>query len=294
MVSVVDGSVAPSPTRQSSPGRSNWRTRLLSRIRPTWRRFWVYVARIVLLVVVLWGWETFSGNPGEPHVLVNSYYVSKPSAIWNSLTGWIHQGVLWPNLLLTVEETVYGFLIGAAIGCVVGLILGVSRWLSDVLFPFVTALNSTPRLALVPLFLLWFGLGSEARIVLVVTITFFLVFYATYAGVRDVDEELLDVLRTMGGSKLQIHAKVTLPSAMVWIISGLRVSVPYALVAAVTAEMIASNQGMGYLLVNSSGQFDTAGVFAGIVVLIVVGLVLNVGVTLLEMVLLRWRPRQRA
>jgi NitT/TauT family transport system permease protein len=293
MATVAEGQVNPAPGPGQLLPRRQSRVSLRQRLRPTRRRVLVNVTRLVLLALVLFAWEYFAGNPGKPHVLINEYYVSKPSAIWQALTSWVDQGVLWSNLWITVEETLLGFLIGAVAGCVIGLVLGVSRLLSDVLFPFITALNSTPRLALVPLFLLWFGLGSQARIVLVVTITFFLVFYATYAGVRDVDEQLLDVLRVLGGRSYQLHAKVTIPSAMVWIISGLRVSVPYALVAAVTAEMIASNQGMGYLLVNASGQFDTAGVFAGIAVLIVLGLVLNVGVSILESVLLRWRPKRQ-
>jgi NitT/TauT family transport system permease protein len=250
------------------------------------------VARVALAALYLGAWEFFAGKPGEPHVLIDTFYVSQPSDIFHALQQWWDQGVLMSNIWITLQETLIGFMIGAALGLIFGVILGASRTLGDICFPFITALNSTPKLALVPLFIIWFGVEMRSKVALVVTVTFFLVFYSTFAGVRDVDEQLINTLRVMGARRYQIHRKVTLQSAVSWIISGLRVSVPYALVAAVTGEMLASNKGMGYLLVDSANQFDTAGVFAGIFVLIAMGLALNYAVTLLESWLLRWKPKR--
>jgi NitT/TauT family transport system permease protein len=276
---------APAPLPDDARSR-RWRG-----LRITKRRVIVNVCRLAILVGFLALWEWGSGNPRtDDHVLVDEFFVSSPSAIWDALTGWIEEGVLWDSIYVTLQETVIGFFIGATLGLVIGFVLGVNGFLSAVFRPFITALNSIPRLALVPLFILWFGLGINSKLALVATIVFFLVFYSTYEGVADVDRQQLDVLRLMKARRWQLHAKVTLPSAMTWIIAGLRVSVPYALVAAVTAEMIASNRGMGYLVVRSSGQFFTAGVFAGIFVLIIMALVLTGLVTLLERRLLRWKP----
>ena len=202
----------------------------------------VNVCRVAVVGGFILLWEYGSGNPKtDRHVLVDEFFVSKPSEIWDAFTGWIEEGVLLDSILITLQETVVGFLIGASLGLVTGFVLGVNPFLSAVFRPIITALNSIPRLALVPLFILWFGLGIPSKLALVATIVFFLVFYSTYEGVADVDREQLDVLRLMKAKRWQLHAKVTLPSAMTWIIAGLRVSVPYALVAAVTAEMIASN-----------------------------------------------------
>jgi NitT/TauT family transport system permease protein len=144
----------------------------------------------------------------------------------------------------------------------------------------------------VPLFMLWFGIGLNSKLALVISVVAFLVFYATYAGVKDVDHHLVDKMRLMRAKRWHVHAKVTVPSAMSFIIQGLGVSAPYALVVAVAAEMLASNRGLGYLLVNASTQFDTAGTFAIIFVLMLLGIVLMALINLLERRLLRWKPKR--
>jgi NitT/TauT family transport system permease protein len=254
------------------------------------KRIVVNVCRVALPVAVLLLWEFASGDP-EDGALIDSFYVSKPSEIWDALVSWWTEGILLESIQATVTAMLIGFLLGAILGIIVGIILGSSPVLSDIFRPFLVSLNAIPRLALVPLFILWFGFGLQMKVALVALIVFFLVFYATYEGVRDVEQRLLDVLKVMDASKLTLQMKVRVPSAMAWIIQGLQVSIPYALVAAVTAEIIGSNTGIGYLIQRSAGTFFTAGVFAGIVVLVVVSVVINALVTLLEKRLLRWKPR---
>ena len=256
------------------------------------RRRVVLVSRVVLPILVLVAWETLSGDPAtEPSVLIDRFYVSKPSEIWGALLRWVDEGVLLESIQATVLAMLYGFAVGAALGILVGIILGSSPTLGDIFRPFIIALNAIPRLALVPLFILWFGFGLGSKVALVGLIVFFLVFTSTYEGVRDVEQRLIDVLKVMNASRLTIQLTVRIPSAATWIIQGLRVSVPYALVAAVTAEIIGSNTGIGFLIQRSAGNFFTAGVFAGIVVLVIVSVILNALVTLLEKRLLRWKPR---
>ncbi|HEU0167883.1 MAG TPA: ABC transporter permease subunit, partial [Chloroflexota bacterium] len=132
------------------------------------------------------------------------------------------------------------------------------------------------------------------KIVLVATSTFFLTFLNTFAGVRDTDRELVDILRLMGANQRQIFYKVVLPSATPWIFAGLKLAVPYSLISAVVGEIMAANRGLGFLLVNAQGQFDTAGVFAAIVILMIMGLIINEGVNRLEHHLLRWRSAGNA
>jgi len=254
------------------------------------KRIVVNVLRILLPVAVVALWEFASGDPDDG-ALVDDFYISKPSQIWSALTGWAEEGVLFEAIWSTFQAMMVGFAVGAVLGIVVGIILGSSPVLSGIFRPFLVSLNSIPRLALVPLFILWFGFGLQMKVALVALIVFFLVFYATYEGVRDVEQRLLDVLKVMNASRFTLQMKVRVPSAMAWIIQGLQVSIPYALVAAVTAEIIGSNTGIGYLIQRSAGTFNTAGVFAGIVVLVLVSVVINALVTLLERRLLRWKPR---
>lgn len=259
----------------------------------TWsRRGLVLAAQISLLVALVAGWQFFAGIPGKPHVLIDEYYVSEPSAIWEALKSFQDSGVLLSNTWSTLETTLYGFLIGAGLGFVFGVLLGLNRLLAQVLNPFVDALYAIPRLALVPLFFLWFGIGLGSRLALVVSVVGFLVFYATYAGVRDVDHEMIDRMRLMRARAWHVHLKATLPSATAFIISGLSISGPYALVVAVTAEMLSSNSGLGYLLIKSSNSFNTAGTFAIILVLMVLGVLLMLAVRGLEAWLLRWKPKR--
>jgi NitT/TauT family transport system permease protein len=288
---------APAPTAQerapamSAPPQPS---PLVAKLRRERRMRWwrLQGARVLLLIVLICGWQFLVGKPGaHPWTLVDEYYVSKPSAIWDAVHGWLNQGVLFSNIWVTTKEMILGFAIGATLGLAIGFFIGTSKFVGEVLTPFISALYSVPRLALVPLFLIWFGLGIASKLAFVAMLVFFLVFYNTYAGVRDVDKDLLDTLRVMGARRRHLYLKVTLPSAMTWILAGLRTSAPYALVGAVTAEMISSNEGMGYLLTRSSGQFFTAGVFGAIVVMMVMAIAVNGLVVLAEHRLLSWKRR---
>jgi len=256
------------------------------------RKFLILLAQVGVLVGSLAAWQIFAGIPGEePFVLIDKYFVSEPSEVLTALTDWINQGVLLTSILSTANVTLLGLALGVISGMLVGFALGVNPTLSAILNPFVSALYSIPRLALIPLFLLWFGLGLGTRLAIVIVMVFFLVFYNTYSGVKDVQRELIDVMKLMGATKWQIYQKVIIQSAMTWIVAGLRIAAPYALVGAVTAEMLTSNQGMGFLVIRSAGQFYTPGVFAGIAVMMGMALVLTALVSIFEKKILHWKPK---
>jgi NitT/TauT family transport system permease protein len=255
-----------------------------------WR---LWAIRGGLLVAVLAMWELICGNPKTEWALVDRFWTSQPSEIVARLLDWVVRGTLWLHLLITLQEMVIGLLLGSLVGVALGFLLGQNMTLARVLDPFIMAIYSIPKLALAPLFILWFGVGLEPKIVLVSTACFFLLFLNTYSGVRDVDRELLDTIRLMGASRRDLLLKVVLPSANPWILTGLKAAVPYSLIGAVVGEIMASNRGLGYLLIHAQGQFDTAGVFAAIVVLMIMGLLLNEVVNRSETYLLRWRSMGR-
>src|SRR3977135_3053933 len=151
--------------------------------------------------------------------------------------------------------------------------VGQTRTLADILDPFIMIFYSLPKIALAPLFVLWFGVGIDMKIILTASVVFFLVFLNTYTGVRNVSRELIAILRLMGASDRHVLTKVILPSAVSWVFAGLRLSVPYALIGAIVGELIAANQGLGYLLADASGQFNTAGVFAALLAIVLLALV---------------------
>ena len=217
----------------------------------------------VLLIAFLALWETASGRWVRP------FYISKPSLIADRLWGWLVSGDLWHHLEVTLEETVIGFFVGALTGFTAGLILGRSPFAARVFGPFIVAVNALPKVALAPLFILWFGIGLPMKVLLAGVIVFFLVFYNTFTGVQSVDDDLINIVRTMGAKRRQVVMKVIIPSALLWVFTGLRISIPYALIGAVVGEVFASNAGIGYLINSSAAQFDTAGVFAGLAILTV-------------------------
>jgi NitT/TauT family transport system permease protein len=255
------------------------------------RRAAIVLIQIALAIGTLVFWEWAAGPRNTPGILIDEFYISRPSLVWDALQRWVKEGVLWISIYYTLETTILGFIIGTALGLVLGFVLGVNPFLAAIFQPFINAFYSIPRLALVPLFMLWFGIGVGSKLALVVSVVFFLVFFATFTGVKDVDHELLNKLRLMRARWWNVHLKVTLPAATTFIISGLSISLPYALVAQVTAEMLSSNRGMGYLLIRSSSQFYTPGVFAAITVLMAMGVLLTWCIQLLEGWLLRWKPK---
>ena len=272
-----------------SPAKGSLAAKRLAAER--WHRVIVIGSQIGLGIFLLLLWEYAAGPREDPSAWIDEFYISRPTLIADALRRWVDQDILWLSIYVTLQNTVLGFLIGTVLGLVTGFVLGANRTLAEIMQPYITALYSIPRLALVPLFMLWFGIGIGMKLALIASVVFFLVFYATFAGVRDVDQVMLDKLRLMRASWWGVTTKVTIPSATTFIISGLRISLPYALVVEVTAEMLSSNSGMGFLLIRSSSQFYTPGVFAAITVMMLMGIVLMGGIRLVEARLLSWKPK---
>jgi len=230
----------------------------------------------------LWQWGTRAG-------VLDPFFVSRPTAIAARVAAWARSGVIWNHLATTLEEAVLGLIIGAAIGIALGFALARSPFVARVCDPYITMLNAVPRVVLAPIFLLWFGLGIWSKVALAVTLVFFVMFFNTYQGVRDADPILIDNARMLGASERQLVRHVLVPSALTWIFSSLRTSLGFALVGAVVGEYLGSARGLGYVISQAEGTFDTTGVFAGMTVLALVVVIVSVGVARIERWLLRWK-----
>jgi NitT/TauT family transport system permease protein len=245
----------------------------------------VWVWRVVLLALFLLGWQLASGR------VLSELMVSRPTEVADRLWRWISDGTLAEHMLVTAQATGLGFALGAGAAIVIGYITATFRRLGDVVEPAMTALYTMPRLALAPLFILWFGLGMQFRVIFASVIVFFLVYFNTHFGVKDVKSELIAAVRLMGASRREVATKVVIPSALVWVAAGFKLSVPYALIGVVVGEMLASDQGLGYLLQRSANQFNAAGTFATIITLLVIALLLDFVLTRLTGRFLSWRTR---
>jgi len=221
--------------------------------------------------------------------ILDAFFVSRPSDIAQRIAQWMTTGTLWGHLASTLEESLLGLVVGAALGIALGFWFGRSPLLASVFDPYIKMLNAIPRVVLAPLFLLWFGLGIWSKVALAVTLVFFVMFFSTYQGVRDADRVLIDNVRMLGASERQLVRHVLIPSALTWIFSSLQTSLGFAMVGAVVGEYLGSTRGLGYVISQAEGTFDTTGVFAGMTVLGIVVVIVSAGVSRLERWLLRWK-----
>jgi len=272
---------------QEAPGHEQSNVQVKRRALGEMSRSRMLICQAGLGAVILLLWQAASGR------LIDRFFISDPLSVGRTLLGWIADGSLFGHVWATVYATVVGFAIGTAIGVVLGVWLGIAPFAARLLNPYLWALNALPKVALAPLFVLWFGLGIESKVALAATLVLFLVFLNTFAGVQQVDQDLVDSARLMRATRSQVITKVIIPSALSWVFAGLKISVPYALIGVVLGEMIASNQGLGYLVQFSGSQFDTAGVFAVLIVISLLAVALNFVVEVVQARLEGWRVTKR-
>jgi NitT/TauT family transport system permease protein len=245
----------------------------------------VVAGRVAVAALFLGAWE-FGARLG----VLDPFFFSRPSSVAARVAEMLASGKVWPHLATTTLEAALAFLIGSLLGVACGFALARSRWMAEVLGPYIQVANSLPRVVLAPVFLLWFGLGIASKVALGVTVVFFVVFFNTMKGVREVPRALIDNARMLGATERQLARHVLLPSALSWIFSSLEISVGLAIIAAVVGEYLGAVRGIGYLIAQAEGVFDTTGVFAGMTFLAAFVLIVSALVSRLERRLLKWRP----
>ncbi|MDY7577000.1 ABC transporter permease [Herbaspirillum sp. RTI4] len=254
------------------------------------QRYWLVIfLRVALLVVTLGGWEV-----GARLEWIDPFFFSQPTLIVQQIFVWMTegtaQGSLFTQVLVTLEETVLGFLIGSVGGIFCGIVLGRNKLLADVFSLYIQIANSIPRVVLGSIFVIAFGLGMASKVALAVVMVFFVVFGNAFQGVREADRYMIANAQILGASRRQVTMSVVIPSAMSWILASLRVSFGFALVGAVVGEFLGAKQGIGLLISTAQGAFNASGVFAAMIVLAVVALLADYLLNLLEKRLLKWRP----
>ena len=241
------------------------------------------VTRLGLAFLLLSIWEYGTGR------WFDAFWFSSPLRIAKQLVMWSQQD-LFAHLIVTLRETFIGYSAGTLAGITLGTLLARFEFVGKVLDPFILALNGIPRIALAPLFIIWFGIGEPSKIVLASMLSFFLCFYATLSGLRSVDPAYISLARIMGASERQTFFKVVLPAASPWIITAMKVSLPFALVGAIVGEFMAATAGLGFKIQLYTAQFDTTGAVTGLFVLMLVVILVNTVLNRLEARVLRWRP----
>ena len=260
--------------------------------RAAWRRRGlVWGGRLLLLVVVLGGWQLCTAGA---HPLVDPFFFGRPSGIWHRLVKYFTDGTsfgsYWDQIYTTLKEAVLGFFFGTLAGIIAGVALGSSRILSDVFGPYIKIVNAIPRIVLGSIFIVAFGIGILPKILLAAVLVFFVVFFNAFQGVREVDPNIVANARVLGAKPLDIVRHVTVPSALTWIIASLHSAFGFAIVGALVAEVLGSQKGLGLVIKTAQGQFDPNGVFAVMATVAVITLGAEWLITQLEHRLLSWRP----
>ncbi len=253
-------------------------------------RFKLLLAQAVVGVTVLVLWHVFATVPIFGRHVLPPFFFSTPLEVADRVVHWFATGMIWKHLWITLVESILAFAIGSLAGVIIGFWFARQPLVAAVLDPYVKMINALPRVVLAPIFTLWFGLGIWSKVVLGITLVFFIVFFNVYQGVREVSGTVLANARMLGMNEGQLMRHVYWPSALSWMFSSLHTSVGFAVVGAVVGEYLGSAAGLGYLIQQAEGVFDVAGVFAGMLVLAAFVLVVDGVVSVIEQRLLVWRP----
>ncbi|PZM08172.1 ABC transporter permease [Rhizobium tubonense] len=251
--------------------------------------FW----QIAILVFTLGLWQISSDRQW-----IDPFFYSSPYSIWARLIEWATEGTsegsLWYHLWVTMEEALIGFFAGSIAGVLVGVALGRNRFLADIFSVYIKAINSIPRVVLAPIFIMIMGLGLSSKVALAFIMVFFVVFANAFQGVREADRDMIANARILGASNRQVTRAVIIPSAMSWIFASLHVSFGFAIIGAIVGEFVGARYGIGQLISTAKGTFDAAGMFAAILLIMMVTLVAEFVMTRIENRLTKWRPQQHA
>ena len=252
------------------------------------------VLQVLVAVVGLAVWHIGStGTLGVP-IFLPEFFFSQPLKVFSRVVDLFVTGKIWVHLGITLLEGILAFVIGSGLGILFGFTFARRPLLSAVFDPYIKMMNALPRVILAPIFMLWFGLGIWSKVVLGVTLVFFIVFFNVYQGVKEVNPVILANARMLGMTDRQLLRHVYWPSAMSWMFSSLHTSVGFAIIGAVVGEYLGASAGLGYLIHQYEGVFDITGVLAGMVILMAFVLVIDWVVTKVENRLLDWRPESSA
>lgn len=240
--------------------------------------------RLVLYALLLGAWEALVRLDW-----IGAFFVSSPSLIVADSIALYSSGTVYRAFLVTMYEALAGLAIGTVLGIGTGFLAALSARVAEALEPLIVALNSMPRVAIAPMFIIWFGFGAASKIALAALVVYFTIFFNTFAGMRAVEPVLLNSVRVMGASKTRALWMVSLPSTMAWVFAGMKTSISMALVGAVVGEFVGATSGLGYLMVQASGTLDTTRLFSLLILLSIVGTALFSLLRRTEDHVLRWR-----
>jgi len=256
--------------------------------RNWWRRVllsaWMRPILLIVILLVLWDLAIRAFR-------IPPYLIPAPEAVVKQL--YLEWPKLWREALVTTYATLGGFALSIAFGIPMALLIAYSRTIESFVYPLLVFSQSVPKIAIAPLFVVWFGFGLIPKVISAFMLGFFPVVVSTVMGFKSVDADMIDLARSMKASRLATFMRISLPQALPSIFAGLKVSVTLAVVGAVVGEFVGSNSGLGYLLQIANGTFDLPLMFAALTVLSVIGVLLFVAVDVVERWTIPWHVSHR-
>lgn len=246
----------------------------------------VATSRLLVVALLLWAWEA-------GHRVLGASYVAAPLDVALRIAALVASGELWPHLGATLLAAGLGFAIGWLLAFASSVLLSLTPRASSAVEPYVLGAMGIPLFALIPLLILWFGIGILPKVVIVVSMVYFIVFITTYSGLRSIDRKLLDMARVLGATRWQLLAKISRHAILPHLYSGLKIAVPRAISAAIVGEFLVADRGLGYYIEHARQTVDPVGVFAGIVLVIALVLASDLLIRRGQRRAFRWQPTAR-
>jgi len=247
-------------------------------------RIGLTVRRLLALVILLSLWEALA-----QFGVLDPFYLPPPSKVSATLFELFADGEIWTHIEATFGAALLGLALGVLVGALLGAAAALLPWVGEILDPAMTVLNAVPRIILAPLFVIWFGIGIASKVAVTFILIAVLFFFAVYAGIKEVDQRLVERVKTLGGGRAVLLREVYLPAVTAWALSNLKVAVGFAFTGAVVGEFVASSRGLGYLLSFAQSTFNASLTLALLLLIILFVFVLFALAGRLEKRLLRWR-----
>ncbi len=242
---------------------------------------WVTTPLLLLLLVALWQLYV-------DRTQISAFILPRPGAVASAWFALLSTPRAWTDLFVTLYETLFGFVLALFFGVVLGVLLGRLRWLEVTLNPFIVAIQVIPKVAFVPLFVVWFGFGMTSKVIVAAVLAFFPILTNTVLGVKSIDSGHRDVMTSLTASRMAVFRRLELPSALPYILAGMEVGIVLAVIGAIVGEYLGGDSGLGYLLISKMNAYETDGLFAVMIQMTALGFALYFGIGLLRRFMIPW------
>jgi NitT/TauT family transport system permease protein len=242
------------------------------------------IQAIIPAIVIIVAWELGA------HFLFDPRFIGQPSEILRYLFNEAARGEIWTDAAITFWEVMLGYVIGAVTGGAIGFALGFRPRLARIVEPYVLVFSAIPKIAIAPIIIIAFGIGIQSKVAIVVSMVFFLMFYAVFSGVKQIEPDFVHQARIMGANRGEVIAYIVIPSIAPNIFDGLKTSIIFAVIGALIGEFIAAKAGLGFYILNASGAFNINGIWVGVILIVALVFILTTAIGMAERRVLRWLP----